>query len=471
MADDNRVLSWRELLSSKFRLATLTLALSIALYATNFFIFATLAPSVVNDIGGLDLMSWATTVFVVTSIVSSAAGGMIKAWLGSRRSLVLSTIVFALGSVITAASPTMEVVLLGRVVQGLGAGLLTAYSHSMVREMFPAASWPRMFAVVSGGWGVAALSGPLIGGIFAEFDIWRWGFGAMAIAACLFIPVSLRAVQPGGGGETGNAWGAVARLSLLGGAALILGGLGKVSLPGGDISLITVSVALLLTAILWERQTIRPLFPRDMFRPATALGGGVIFVFGITFATTPTAIYGPLLFRAIHDIPLITTGYIVTAQSMFWTIAAIVFSNLSRKASRFACIAGTMIVILGVLGTSQFLPRGPLWAAIAGISTIGFGIGLAWGHIGRFVLEAAGEQDKNRVGTVMPTMQVIGIAFGSSVAGLIANANGFDRTLTEGTAEAVAHWIYLGLAPAAVVSLVGAIRVATETRTPIGRSL
>ena len=467
MADEDRVLSWRELLSPKFRLSTLTLAISIALYATNFFIFATLAPSVVKDIGGLGLMSWATTIFVVTSIVSSAAGGIIKSWLGSKRSLVLSTIIFALGSAITAVSPTIEVVLFGRGVQGLGAGLLTAYSHGMVRDLFPPASWPRMFAVVSGGWGIAALSGPLVGGIFAEFEIWRWGFCAMAIAACLFIPLSLRAVQSGDRGETGQAWGAVLRLSLLGGAALILGSLGKLALPGGDIFLIVASAILLLAAILWERQTIRPLFPRDMFRPSTVLGGGVIFIFGITFATTPTAIYGPLLFRAIHDIPLVTTGYIVTAQSIFWTIAAITFSNLSRNGSRLACTLGPLIVFLGMFTTSHFVPAGPLWVAIAGVSTIGFGIGLAWGHVGRFVLETAGDCDKDRVGSVMPTMQLIGIAFGSAVAGLIANANGFDRTLTDQSAEAVARWIYLGLAPAVLVSIVGAISVAAKTRTAV----
>jgi len=464
MTSDDHVLGWGELLSVRYRLSTLTLVLSIALHATNFFIFATLAPSVVADIGGLDLLSWATTLFVITSVISSAAGGLLKAVLGGRRSLILASLGFGLGSAVTAVAPNMEVVLVGRTIQGLGAGLLTAYSHGMVRDLFPSSSWARMFAVVSGGWGIAALAGPLIGGIFAEYDIWRWGFGMMVIAAGLFITISLRAVPDSGGGEKMGSWAPVVRLALLGSSALLLGGAGKSEIPGSDVLLLGLSAALIIATVVWERRAAIPLFPRDMFRPTTVLGGGVLFVFGVSFATATTAIYGPLLFRVIHDIPIMSTGYIVTTQSILWTLAAIIFSGISRGGSRLACATGPAITGAGILGVGLFLPDGPLWAAVAAIAILGFGIGLAWGHIGRFVLEAAGEADRDRVTSVMPTMQSIGVAFGSAAAGLVANANGFAHDLTVEAARTVAFWIYIGLSPAIAIALIGAVRVALGTR-------
>ena len=468
MTSDDRVLGWTELLSSKYRVATLTLVLSVALHAANFFIFATLSPSVVADIGGLDLLSWATTLFVISSIVSSAAAGLMKARLGARTSLVVATAVFALGSAATALAPQMEVVLIGRAIQGIGAGLLTAYSHGMVRDLFPPASWARMFAVVSGGWGIAALSGPLIGGVFAEYDIWRWGFGMMVFAAGLFLVLAMRAVPAGGGGEKMGSLAPVGRLALLGGSALLLGAAGKIDLPGGEVGPLGLSAALLMLTILWERRATTPLFPRDMFRPSTVLGAGVLFVFGVSFATATTSIYAPLLFRVIHDIPVITTGFIVTAQSMAWTTAAIAFSALGLGGSRLTCALGPVITGTGLISVGLFLPTGPLWVAVLAIASIGFGIGLAWGHVGRFVLEAAGEADRDRVTSVMPTMQSIGIAFGSATAGLVANANGFAHDLTVDAAQAVAFWVYIGLSPAVAISLIGGIRMALGTR-PVPR--
>jgi MFS family permease len=464
MSSEDRVLGWGELLSPDYRVPTLTLALSIALHATNFFIFATLSPSVVADIGGLDLLSWATTLFVVSSIVSSAAGGILKAMLGARKSMLLAALGFGLGSGVTAIAPNMEIILVGRTIQGLGAGLLTAYSHGMVRDLFPPASWARMFAVVSGGWGIAALAGPLIGGIFAEYDIWRWGFGTMVIAAGLFIVLSLRAIPAGGGGERIGGWAPVLRLTLLGVSALLLGATGKFQVPGGAVTTLALSAGCFALTIALERGAAVPLFPRDMFRPTTVIGAGVLFVFGVTFATATTSIYGPLLFRVIHDIPIITTGFIVTAQSMFWTIAAIVFSGIGRGGSRAACAIGPAITGVGLLAVGLYLPAGPLWLAIAAVATIGFGIGLAWGHVGRFVLEAAGEADRNRVTSVMPTMQSIGIAFGSAAAGLVANANGFSQSLTAETAKSVAFWVYTGLSPAMLIALIGGARVALGTK-------
>ena len=217
------------------------------------------------------------------------------------------------------------------------------------------------------------------------------------------------------------------------------------------------------TIVLETRSSDR-LFPRDMFRPGTVLGSGVLFVFGITFATVLTSVYGPLLFRVIHSIPVIATGYIVTVQSMAWTLAAIVFSGLGRTSSRIASAAGPVITAVGVTLTGLFLPAGPLEGAIIGIAVTGFGIGLAWGHIGRFLFEVVDESDPSprRHGDA-PDPSRFGIMFGASAAGVIANAAGFSDHLTVETAGRVAEWLYMGVGPVCALAVIGGIRVAAGT--------
>ena len=75
---EEKELGWIELIGPAYRLATVTLGLSIVLHAVNFFIFATLAPSVVADLGELERLHWATTLYVVASIVGSAASGRVR---------------------------------------------------------------------------------------------------------------------------------------------------------------------------------------------------------------------------------------------------------------------------------------------------------------------------------------------------------------------------------------------------------
>nr|MBN3727741.1 MFS transporter [Burkholderia sp. Ac-20379] len=86
---------WGALCSGANGLRSLALAGGVALHAMSVYVVATVLPSVVRDIGGLDLYSWSTTIFIVASIAGSAlAAGLLKR-LGPRRAYALSALAFA----------------------------------------------------------------------------------------------------------------------------------------------------------------------------------------------------------------------------------------------------------------------------------------------------------------------------------------------------------------------------------------
>lgn len=469
---DDIPLSWGQLLGPEYLLPTVTLCFSISLYAVNLFVFASLAPSIVADLGELERLHWATTLYVVASIISSAAAGQIRARFGVRRAVLTAVCAFALGSAVVALSPSMTVVLVGRAVQGLGSGLLMAGAHGLIRDLFPKSSWSRMFAVISGVWGIAAFAGPLLGGVFAALGEWRWGFFAMLPLCGLLYVAVLRTVPASRGGRTGGSVAPTLRLALIGGAALAVGSAGRQG-EGLTALTIAIAVALLLVAMAWERRATDRLFPHGMFRPNTVLGGGVTFVFFIAFSTSVTVIYGPYFLTTLHGVPPLATGYVVTAQSISWTAAALVVAGFVGLRARLSTAAGPAVSGAGMLGCALFVADGPLPAAVAAITLIGAGIGMAWSHVAKRIFDDAGEADRDRVTSVIPTTQALGIAFGSATAGIVADRAGLAGTPPPEVVAEAARLVYYALLPAIALAFAGAVRNAygggtTERRVGSG---
>ena len=86
--------------------------------------------------------------------------------MGTRTTLTAAAVLVA-GTSVCALAPSMPILVSGRGQQGLGGGMMTAAVHGVVREVFPERLWARMLATISGAWGLAALSGPAVGGVLA----------------------------------------------------------------------------------------------------------------------------------------------------------------------------------------------------------------------------------------------------------------------------------------------------------------
>lgn len=178
---------WADLLSGRNALLTIALTGGVALHAINIYIVTTILPSIVNDIGGLEYYAWNTTIFVATSIVGSTLSSKILNQLGPKFAYLTALLIFSLGSIWCALSPSMLMLLGGRALQGLGGGILFALSYALIRVVFTENLWSRAMGIVSGMWGIATLCGPAIGGIFAQTGHWRWAFWSLLPVALLLV--------------------------------------------------------------------------------------------------------------------------------------------------------------------------------------------------------------------------------------------------------------------------------------------
>lgn len=151
---------WAEIFGPRYLPVTIILALGVSLFAFNVFLSATALPSAVQELGGVEVISWATTLYLVFAIVGGAAAALIKRRLGSRMALVGLAGVFLFGTLIAATGGAMPQVLLGRAVQGFGEGVVAALCFALIPELFPSRLVPKVFGMQAVVWAIAAFGGP-----------------------------------------------------------------------------------------------------------------------------------------------------------------------------------------------------------------------------------------------------------------------------------------------------------------------
>ena len=127
--------------------------LGVAMHAAIRYMATTAMPSAVEDLGAAAYLSWATSGYLVSSILGGAIMAPAKGRLGALKAMVIAGFVVMAGGVISAVEPSIFWVLAGRALQGLGEGFLVALSYALVRELFPNALVPRVFGAQAVSWG------------------------------------------------------------------------------------------------------------------------------------------------------------------------------------------------------------------------------------------------------------------------------------------------------------------------------
>src|SRR5476651_1453403 len=264
---------WGGLFGAENRGSAIALSAGVALYATNSYIVITILPSVVQDIGGLAWYSWNMTLFVVSSILGSALSARLMRKAGPRGSYLTATGIFMAGAALCAAAPSMQILLLGRAIQGLGGGFLFALSYAMINLVFKESLWPRALALISAMWGIATLVGPAIGGIFAELHAWRFAFGLLVPVTLLFGVLVWRTLPAQQVKPQEAEPLPLIQLALLTGSVLVVSA-GSLS-TSGLVNLLGFGIAVVMMLILRHREFTADvrLLPRNALRTSSPLYG------------------------------------------------------------------------------------------------------------------------------------------------------------------------------------------------------
>ncbi|MDM9623606.1 MFS transporter [Rhizobium sp. S96] len=441
--------------------ATLMLGGGVTLYAVETYITATIAPSIVRDIGGLSLLSWMTTLYVAAAVLGSIFVAMRPRGTGLRSVYVAGALVFGAGSLICAAAPAMAVVLAGRAVQGFGAGVLAGLAYAFIRFAYPEPLWRKASTLYAAIWGVSTLLGPTLGGLFSEGSAWRHAFLLIVPLGVLMAALAPWLLPPA---DDDRAHGKtpILQIGLLLAAVLLVSLAGTIDETQSKAMLVGASVIAIVTMIVLERRSANRLLPSGAFTLSKPVARVYLTMFLLLLVLT-SDIYIPYFLQVLHAVTPLISGYLTALVALGWTFAAFFSGTLSGKRASKAIVIGCVVETVAVASLTIFLARDNqatelslLGPAVVGMFMMGFGVGLGWAHLVTKVLRLVDSAEQDKASAAISTVQSLGSAFGAAIAGVIANSTGLlDPGGIAGSMSA-AHWLYI------IMALPGLITIAAS---------
>lgn len=442
--------------------ATLMLGGGVTLYAVESYIMATIAPSIVRDIGGLPLLSWVTTLYVAAAVLGSISVAMRPRGMGLRIAYVFGAVLFGAGSLVCAAAPVMEVVLVGRTIQGYGAGILAALAYAFVRFAFPEPLWPKASTLYAAIWGVATLLGPSAGGLFADGSNWRHAF-IVLVPLGVLMAVLAPWLLPKATDDRAEGRIPFVQIGLLIGAVLLVSIAGTLEQTGGKAVLVALAVIAIALMLVIERQGRTRLLPTGSVTLSKPVARVYLTMFTLLIVLT-SDIYIPYFLQALHGVTPLISGYLTALVALGWTFAAFFSGNLRGPAAIKAIIAGCVIEALSTAALALLLARENQTAEIVILAPaafamlmMGFGVGLGWAHLVTKVLQLVQNSEQDKASAAISTVQSLGSAFGAAIAGVIANSTGLVHPGGIAGDIAAAHWLYAAMALPGIVTVITAL--------------
>lgn len=454
-SDARNQVSWRALLRSGYVSRFLVLCLAIWLHAANSMLAATTLPSAVAEFGGAHLISWAFTLYLLGSILAGAGAGLLVRRFGLQRGFVLSSALYAVGSGICALAWSMEIVVFGRLLQGLGGGALLALTYIALNRNFPRAFLPRLLALISVTWSTSSFCGPLIGGLFSTYGVWRLGFAAFVLQAVIFLVLVVLTGEEDDTSDVGDAarfpiW----RLAILSTAIMSVAIAGALFTPIGSPVLCILALLLIYVFLRLDRSRgAARMYPEQTLNINHPVGAGLFMILCASMATMSFLVYGPFFLELLYGVSPLAAGYIVASEAVAWGTCAILFSGFSKAHETWAIRIGTSIVALGVAGFAFAMPSGNIVLVIACGVGQGAGFGLMWGYLVRRLTAHVAEAERDVMSSSIPTTQQIGFAVGAAAAGIVANAAGLGDGISHAAARSVSFWIFIAFVPLVILAL------------------
>ena len=355
--------------------------LTMLLAALDQVMVATALPTIAEDLGDFENLSWVVTGNLLCATAATPLYGKLSDIHGRRTMLLIAIGIYAVGSLASALAPTMLALIFGRALQGLGGGGLMPLVQTIIGDVAPPRERPRYQAYTSSTFIVSTVAGPLLGGFIAQHFHWSWIFWLNLPLCALAYIFSHNVLRRLPRHERPHQLDVLGALLMVGAAiplmlALTWGGRRYAWSAPETIALIALSAA------LWALFAWRVMTAREPFIPLAVLRDGAVRVgtiagFCVVGMVIALTIVLPLYGQLALGMSVSASAWTIVALQGGATVASIFGGRMLVRFTHYKRVplAGLLISIAGLLPLAM-APSGfsPI-TAIALIAVVGFGLG------------------------------------------------------------------------------------------------
>ncbi|XWX62246.1 MDR family MFS transporter [Desulfitobacterium sp. AusDCA] len=410
------------------KMVTMAMLVSIFLVAIDTTIVTTAMPHIVQQLNGLNLISWVFAIYLLTTSVTTPIYGKLADLFGRKPIFIIGVMLFVVGSMISGTAQTMIQLIIFRAFQGLGAGAVTPLTFTIIGDLYSGEDRAKMQGVFSSIWGIAGLLGPLVGGLFVDQFSWRWIFYInvpIGIIAILLVHSFLHETQVKKEKKKIDYWGTIHFTLSMGSLlfALISGGEFYPWNSAVILSLFTTAFIFLILFLYVETKAAEPMLPLSLFKiPVIAISNIVGFL--ASSVLIGVDVYLPIWIQTLLGYSATSSGLTLMPMSFAWPLAATLAGRFMYKiGSKATAVFGAVLITAGSGWLLLVHLSSPYWYFVGLMIVIGFGMGFSLTPLTVLIQSAVGWSLRGAATASNTFFRSLGQTVGIAILGTAFNSS------------------------------------------------
>lgn len=412
-------------------------------------VVTTVMPTIIRDLHGLSLYGWVAGIYMLAMTIFMPILGKLADVYGRKRVYLSCIALFIGGSIVSGLAGSMPLLLVGRGIQGIGAGGLMPLAMVILGDTYPLEQRAKIQAMIGPVMILPQLLGPTVGGYIVDHINWHWVFLInipVGLLAAFIIGTGLRETK--GEGKRSIDW--IGALSMTLGLLSLL--LTPVLVDSQDlawsspwvIGLFILSALFFTLLVRIEKNAKEPLIPLHLFKNRTIVVMS-LFVFILMLGLMGGFSSFPFFAQNVMGLTPTGSGYLNLAlMAGAIPVSILIGFLITRVSYRNLFIIAFILPIIGMYLLTQIGVGTTVMYIIVAFIIMGLGIGALFGGDNLIVQESVNKEESGIAISTVQLFQSIGTTIGMSVFGSLLAKNikngimDLNNQLPKGAADSIA---------------------------------